>query len=747
MTEPSTGKVVETTSLIPTLSVPPVDSQKLQEERLFRHFRGWLFSERAKDTTSWTWDYGYDIQRAHERRWNASKHLFKEHHVRAPEGRTKSWIQLKAESVEKQHRSITDTLTLDPMKPREQAMANSLVKSFDKDHFQRMVIQWIVKSNLPFLTVEDEDLRAIFDYLSPSVSIRGGHLSADTLRTKIIAEYQRHRHTVIDVLRQSPGLIHISFDGWTSGNRHALYGIACFFRDEHNKPCKIVLGVPEVTIRHNGSNIATQVLDIWTAYQITEKIGYFTLDNAENNNTAMGMIGRELGFNGTFRRGRCSGHTVNSSAKALLFGKNLLAFEEQLSGTPALLESDWESWRSKRPVGKLHNLVHDIFRSNKLTYLLRDVQQDAISKSGSLKERSKKPLTVVRDNDTRWLSQLHMIRQVRHSVGLPRICEENKLTDSHWEALRHMEKILTHYENVVRTLEGDGQVRKIGPGFTGSYGNVWDVVLGFEELLSKLEHYKLLAAGFPDAEQSRIGINLAWDKLEKYYSALDKTTIYYAALALHPAYKWAYFEQTWDAHPEWVDKAKEMVCRVWRTEYANSYTQADESDDQRPTKRRKFFSPFEANSRHMPARCDSSDDEAVKGDEYDTWQSSYEASDRRVRDPITYWHERRMKYPRLSRMALDFLTIQPMSAECERLFSAAGRMTVPSRSLLDAEIISICQVSRSWYRAGIVKELDPMLISWREEQQIYDSLGMSDGELVQQATAWLRDEGDEEESE
>uniref|UniRef100_A0A0D2XSP0 HAT C-terminal dimerisation domain-containing protein n=1 Tax=Fusarium oxysporum (strain Fo5176) TaxID=660025 RepID=A0A0D2XSP0_FUSOF len=161
----------------------------------------------------------------------------------------------------------------------------------------------------------------------------------------------------------------------------------------------------------------------------------------------------------------------------------------------------------------------------------------------------------------------------------------------------------------------------------------------------------------------------------------------------------------------------------------------------------KFFSPFEANSRHMPARYDSSDDEAVKGDEYETWQGSREASDRRVRDPITYWHERRLKYPRLSRMALDFLTIQPMSAECERLFSAAGRMAVPSRSLLDAQIISICQVSRSWYRAGIVKELDPMLISWREEEQIYEGLGMSDGELAEQATAWLRAQGDEGESE
>lgn len=165
-----------------------------------------------------------------------------------------------------------------------------------------------------------------------------------------------------------------------------------------------MLGVPEVSVRHNGSNIAAQVLNILTAYTITEKIGYFTLDNAENNDTVMVTIGHELGFTGAFRRGRCFGHIVNLSAKALLFGKNASASEEQLSGASTLSEADWESWRSKGPVGKLHNLIHDIFRSNRLTYLLRDLQQDAISKADSLRERSRKLLTVVRDNNTRWLS-------------------------------------------------------------------------------------------------------------------------------------------------------------------------------------------------------------------------------------------------------------------------------------------------------------------------------------------------------
>jgi hypothetical protein len=66
-------------------------------------------------------------------------------------------------------------------------------------------------------------------------------------------------------------------------------------------------------------------------------------------------------------------------------------------------------------------------------------------------------------------------------------------------------------------------------------------------------------------------------------------------------------------------------------------------------------------------------------------------------------------------MALDFLTIQPMSAECERPFPAAGRMVTPLRSRLEAQVIGTCQILRSWLRAGIIRDLDPFFVSVAEE--------------------------------
>jgi hypothetical protein len=64
---------------------------------------------------------------------------------------------------------------------------------------------------------------------------------------------------------------------------------------------------------------------------------------------------------------------------------------------------------------------------------------------------------------------------------------------------------------------------------------------------------------------------------------------------------------------------------------------------------------------------------AVKGNEYEEWQLDRKPGEKRIRDPIKYWIKKQDRYPRLSRMALDFLTIQAMSAECEKVFSAAGK--------------------------------------------------------------------------
>ena len=56
------------------------------------------------------------------------------------------------------------------------------------------------------------------------------------------------------------------------------------------------------------------------------------------------------------------------------------------------------------------------------------------------------------------------------------------------------------------------------------------------------------------------------------------------------------------------------------------------------------------------------------------------------------------------------MTVPAMSAEYERLFSAVGLMVTPLRNRLDASIIGTIQTLRSWLRAGIVDQLEDVLL-------------------------------------
>jgi len=131
-----------------------------------------------------------------------------------------------------------------------------------------------------------------------------------------------------------------------------------------------VLGLRQFRGKHTGENQAKHFWDIIETYQITEKISYFTLDNASNNNTAVQHIAKylhELGhkFNPTQRRLRCFGHIINLTVKAFHWRTNADAFEIEINSHQQLQHEseELEAFRQKGPLGKLHDIITWISRS------------------------------------------------------------------------------------------------------------------------------------------------------------------------------------------------------------------------------------------------------------------------------------------------------------------------------------------------------------------------------------------------
>ncbi|KAG6988651.1 hypothetical protein FOFC_02662 [Fusarium oxysporum] len=659
--------------------------------------------------------------------------------------------QKPAKASEKAHQSIATILQLNPKEPKEQDLINTLIKRFDKTVFQQKLVNWIVNSNQSFSIVNDQDLRDIFNYLNPSVEITKANITDVTVRAIAEREFTNNMERVKDALRNSPGQIHIQYGGWKSGNRHALYGITCVFRDSNNRPQKCVLGLPELTERHTG-NIAGQIIEIIREYEISDKLGYFTLDNAGNNKTSMGELGLEFGFDWEKRWVRCVGHVVNIVVKQMLYGKNPDAFEKEVFEGLHTAAKEHEVWRRRDSVGKWHNFAVEVSRSDTWTDMLKKLKKHH-------------PVGVVVDNATRWLSQFSMIERALvlrpfynsfvqrasnewEKVNLTRaghikkgsklpffLEEENRMTADDWHVLGTLYDILLDFQLVVRGLEGDGQGKhrrkveenEIDPPLSGTS---WDLIHAYEFLLETLESAKRAVANFPDSHHLAVNINLGWLKLNEYYEHLNDSPLIYGAAVLHPAYRWALFDDLCgddDERQLWITKAKEMVQDLWEREYRD--LEVDDPEIELPANKRlktsrNKFTAWRTKKRGLTAGGISATESPIQSpaqsprssvggldlDEYEQWQRDIEDADASVTDPYEYWHIRRLKYPRLSRMALDLLTVPPMSAECERLFSTTGRMVTKSRNRLDASTIGLCQTLRSWLRAGLIGSLDRILM-------------------------------------
>jgi hypothetical protein len=92
-------------------------------------------------------------------------------------------------------------------------------------------------------------------------------------------------------------------------------------------------------------------------------------------------------------------------------------------------------------------------------------------------------------------------------------------------------------------------------------------------------------------------------------------------------------------------------------------------------------------------------------------------------------------------MALDFLTIQTMLAECERVFSAAGKMVVPERNKLKVEVIAMCQILRLWFAASVIKNSNADLESLQVNEDNGDDENSDDEVKVGVAEQQNGDEG------
>jgi hypothetical protein len=136
----------------------------------------------------------------------------------------------------------------------------SLVLSLNANHFQYHLLHWIIKEQLPFTTVENENFKSMM--LAISLSVGRCLVGKSTIRTWVNEEFARAQLEVGKVLAEAVSKIHISFDLWASPNGYAIYAVCAHFigSDHHNH--SVLLGLKRMTGTHHGEDIVEVIISI-----------------------------------------------------------------------------------------------------------------------------------------------------------------------------------------------------------------------------------------------------------------------------------------------------------------------------------------------------------------------------------------------------------------------------------------------------------------------------------------------------
>jgi hypothetical protein len=98
-----------------------------------------------------------------------------------------------------------------------------------------------------------------------------------------IAQQERVKREVQSALSK----VHFTVDLWTSPNALAILGIIAHYTSESGQLEHTVLALRELDGKHSGHNIASCIMQAINDYGIASKVGYFMMDNADNNDKMM----------------------------------------------------------------------------------------------------------------------------------------------------------------------------------------------------------------------------------------------------------------------------------------------------------------------------------------------------------------------------------------------------------------------------------------------------------------------------
>jgi len=262
---------------------------------------------------------------------------------------------------------------------------------------------------------------------------------------------------------------------------------------------------------------------------------------------------------------------------------------------------------------------------------------------------------------------------------------EHQLTAKDWQQVEEILEVLALFREATLKLEGRPDEQKEEPPIM----LVSLILNSTMDALEKLKTHTLRTYG---NKGIYIGVEQAWNKAHKYYNSTTESPLYAAAMILNPRWKVAGCVELW-GNTHAVDQLAK-VRRFFKDNYGSLPTVAREPLSPiklpNPTQQSRYGS-FNSAIDRLGKRSTTLAPMRTVDDEITAYlQEDYTGSSH----PSEYWRLPivQLRYPRLSRMAIDVYATPAMSDEPERVFSLGGNTVTAHRASLieDTQEALVC---------------------------------------------------------
>lgn len=534
----------------------------------------------------------------------------------------------------------------------------------DQDELRRYISVCIIKGAHPFSFVEERGFRSMISYACPQFKPFGRGI----VRRELFSMYLRERDNIKEMLSKAPGRICLTVGNWKARDTKDEYiCVATHFIDEHWSLLRRVLCFKALAPPYDGTYIADELACLSSQYNIESKTFTITVDEASYDESIVSSIKRGL-------------LTKNSPVSSnIFFQVNCYAHILNLLAQSALKLID-------DIVDRVRELVKYVNKSP----LQRKKFFDLAERTFELQARKRLGLDVM----LRWNSTYKLIDRTlyyksvfKHLLDSKQELSNLALSKEEWQKLSIIHKFLRVLYDVTRMFSGtNGPTANLFlKGMLMVHCRMTEIAKGPNSFLAHA--VKAMQAKFDD-----------------FWS--ENNLILSCAAILDPRYKVKFVEYCYMKLFSPAD-CEDRVNKVVSTLYCLFAEYKRQSI---------HFSSPTVGSSSVNTNFVGGDDEGDMFRDYDEFLSSTSRSqgnkselDLYLEEPsydlnsdldiLEFWSKSSMRYPNLSLMARDILSIPVFTVNSKEAFSFGNKTLSSVQSSIMPETLQALLCLQDWLGA------------------------------------------------